>query len=164
MIVISDTSPICYLLLIEQIELLPQLYTEILIPTIVQQELSHPRSPLIVQNWINNPPKWLVVRGVNVVDNSNLDGLDAGEQAAIILAEEQKADLLIVDDALGRKIAHSRGLKVTGLLGVLNEAAQQNLIDLPTVIDRLQQTTFRASSQLIQLLLTANSQPIPPEG
>lgn len=163
MIVISDTSPICYLLLIGEIELLPQLYREILIPTIVQQELSHPRSPLIVRTWIDNSPEWLVIHSVNVIDNSNLDGLDAGEKASIILAEQQKADLLIIDDGLGRKIACSRGLKVTGLLGVLNEAAQQNLIDLPTVIDRLQQTTFRASSQLIQLVLTAKSGQIPPE-
>ena len=66
------------------------------------------------------------------------------------------ADLLIIDDALGRKIALSRRLKITGLLGVLNEAAKRNIIDLPDVIERLQKTTFRVSPKLLKLLLEAN--------
>ena len=64
MIVISDTSPICYLLLIGEIELLSQLYGQVLIPKIVQQELSNERSPTIVQNWIKNPPNWLRIETV----------------------------------------------------------------------------------------------------
>ncbi|MBD2772450.1 DUF3368 domain-containing protein [Iningainema tapete] len=54
---------------------------------------------------------------------------------------------------LGRQIAQARGLRVTGLLGVLDEAGRQNLLDFPDSINRLQQTTFRASSKLIQVLL-----------
>lgn len=83
----------------------------------------------------------------------DLQGLDPGEKAAIILAKIQGADLVIIDDGLGRKIARSRGLKITGLLGVLNEAAQQNLVDFPDAIARLQQTSFFASEHLIQSLL-----------
>jgi predicted nucleic acid-binding protein len=156
MIVIADTSPICYLLLIDEIEVLPKLYGKVLITTIIQQELSHPNSPSLVQKWIDNPPKWLVVQQVNVPRDMNLDVLDKGEQTAIILAEELEADLLIIDDALGRKIALSRGVKITGLLGVLNEAAKRNVIDLPDVIERLQKTTFRASSKLLKFVLEAN--------
>lgn len=156
MIVVSDTSPICYLLLIGEIDLLPKLYTQVLIPSIVQQELSHQKSPIIVQNWINNPPEWLIVQTVNIPVDSDLEVLDKGEQAAIILAEQQKADLVILDDALGRKLARSRGLRVTGLLGVLDEGANQNLVDFPNAISRLQQTTFRASHTLINLLLSKN--------
>lgn len=156
MIVISDTSAICYLLLLNEIEVLPKLYGQIIITTIIQQELSHPSSPTRVQNWINNPPKWLEIDYIDVPRDSSLDVLDIGEQTAIILAEHKAADLLIIDDALGRKIALSRGLKITGLLGVLNEAAKGGLLDLPDVINRLQKTTFRASSKLLQLLLEAN--------
>jgi predicted nucleic acid-binding protein len=156
MIVISDTSAICYLLLLNEIEVLPKLYGKIIITTIIQQELSHPSSPTPVQNWINNPPKWLEIDYIDVPRDSSLDVLDIGEQTAIILAEDKAADLLIIDDALGRKIALSRGLKITGLLGVLNEAAKGGLLDLPDVINRLQKTTFRASSKLLQLLLEAN--------
>lgn len=48
MIVVSDTSPICYLLLIGEIDLLPQLYGQMLIPQVVQQELADERSPFLV--------------------------------------------------------------------------------------------------------------------
>ncbi len=83
----------------------------------------------------------------------DLDALDPGERAAIVLAEQQGANLIIIDDSLGRQVAQSFGLRVTGLLGVLDEAARQNLVDFPKAISRLQETTFRASSQLIQSLL-----------
>lgn len=152
-VVVSDTSAICYLVLIEAIELLPQLYNQIFIPSIVQQELSNTRSPVIVQNWINNPPEWLIIQTVDISIEPDLEGIDVGEKAAIILAKNLGADLIILDDALGRKVAQNRGLRVTGLMGVLDEAAKQNLIDLPLIIARLQQTSFRVSSKLIQILL-----------
>ena len=153
MIVVSDTSPICYLLLIGEIELLPQLYNEVLIPKIIQQELSHIKSPSVVKNWIDTPPDWLVIQSVAPCFDRDLEILDSGERAAIILAEQQEANLVIVDDALGRKIARARGLRVTGLLGVLDEAAKRNLVDFPTAINRLQKTTFRVSAMLIESLL-----------
>lgn len=153
MIVISDTSPICYLLLIGEIELLCQLYGQVMIPKTVAQELSDNKAPAVVQKWIKNPPSWLRIETVIYSDDPDLEGLDSGEKAAILLAERQGADLVIIDDGLGRKIARSRGLKITGLLGVLNEAAQQNIVDFPDTIARLQQTTFFASDQLIQSLL-----------
>ncbi|GAA6618043.1 DUF3368 domain-containing protein [Scytonema sp. NUACC26] len=153
MIVVSDTSPICYLLLIGKIDVLHQLYGQVLIPEIVRQELTDPRSPTIVQVWIETPPTWLIVQPVNTLSDENLKTLDPGERDAIVLAEQQKANLLIIDDLLGRQIAQFRGLRVTGLLGVLDEAARKNLLDFPESINCLQQTTFRVSPKLIQVLL-----------
>ena len=153
MIVVSDTSPICYLLLIGEIELLPQLYGQVLIPQTVQQELADERSPAVVQAWISQPPEWLVMQTVDVPSDSDLDKLDPGERAAIVLALARGANLVVIDDLLGRQVARSRQLRVTGLLGVLDEAARQNMVDFPGAIARLQQTTFRASSKLIQSLL-----------
>ncbi len=153
MIVVSDTSPICYLLLIGEIEILPQLYDQVLIPRIVQQELSHVKSPSVVQKWIENPPDWLIIKSVDSYFDRDLEVLDLGERAAIILAEQQEANLVIIDDALGRKIARSRSLRVTGLLGVLDEAAKRDLVDFPTAINLLQKTTFRVSGMLIESLL-----------
>lgn len=153
MLVVSDTSPICYLLLIGEIDLLPRLYHQISIPQVVQQELADDRSPTVVKNWINAPPDWLIVQNITVSEfDRNLQNLDAGEIAAILLAERVKADLLVIDDALGRKIARERGLRVTGLLGILDEAANRGLIDLPDAIARLKTTTFRASSSLLDSL------------
>lgn len=153
MIVVSDTSPICYLLLIGEIELLPQLYGKVLIPQTVQQELANERSPAVVQAWIGQPPEWLAIQTVNIPSDSDLANLDLGERAAIVLALATTADLIVIDDLLGRQVARLRQLRVTGLLGILDEAARQNLVDFPEAIARLQQTSFRASSQLIQSLL-----------
>ena len=153
MIVVSDTSPLCYLLLIDEIEVLPHLYGQILIPTTVYRELADPKSPPLIRDWLQQVPEWLRVQLVELSSDINLDVLDRGEQDAILLAEQKGAELIIIDDLVGRQVAISRGLKVTGLLGVLDEAARQNLIDLPSAIFRLQQTSFRASSQLIQPLL-----------
>jgi len=154
MLVISDTSPICYLVLIGEIDLLYQIYTQVLIPQVVQEELLNEKSPIEVQNWINNPPHWLIIKNIDVsLSTKDLAVLDPGETAAILLAQQENASLIIIDDGLGRKIARDHGLKVTGLLGVLDQAASKNLIHLPSVISRLKRTTFRASSTLLDSLL-----------
>lgn len=153
MIVVADTSPICYLLLIGEIDLLNRLYEQVLIPQAVQYELSNEKAPNVVRDWINQPPQWLVVQPVDVPSENDLNDLDIGERAAITLAEQHGADLIVIDDLAGRKIAKSRKLIVTGVLGILDEAARQNLVNFPEAIARLQQTTFRASSKLIQSLL-----------
>ena len=152
MIIVCDASPICYLLLIGEIQLLPHLYGKVLIPQVIQNELADERSPTVVQGWISQPPKWLVIQTVDVVSDSALDNLDSGERDAIMLVVP-RADLIIIDDLLARQMASSLHLRVTGLLGVLDEAGRQKLVDFSGAIARLQQTTFRASSKLIQSLL-----------
>jgi predicted nucleic acid-binding protein len=153
MMVVSDASPICYLLLIGEIKLLTQLYCQVLISSVVQRELSHERSPHLVQNWINNPPPWLIIESVNIMSEQDLEALDASEKSAIILAEQRKANLIIIDDGLGRDIARFRGLRVTGLLGVLDEAAKWKLVDFSQAITFLKTTIFSAAIKLLQSLL-----------
>lgn len=92
-----------------------------------------------------------MIQTVDVASDGDLDKLDRGERAAIMLVAIG-ADLIVIDDLLGRQMASSLHL-ITGLLGVLDEAARRKLVDFLGVIARLQQTTFRASSKLIQLLL-----------
>ena len=154
MIVVSDTSPICYLVLIEAIDLLPQLYGQVIIPQAVCFELGASGAPPVLQEWINNPPAWLIVQSVEVVNDESLTSLDLGERHAISLAEKLKADLIILDEREARKVAASKDLKVIGLLGVLYQAALRDLIDLAESSERLRKTNFRASSSLLDLLLT----------
>ena len=79
--------------------------------------------------------------------------LDEGEQEAILLAQELEADLLLIDDKDGRLEATRRNIAVVGTLGVLDKAADKDLLDLPETLARLQQTSFRASAELIRSLL-----------
>jgi predicted nucleic acid-binding protein len=111
-----------------------------------------PDAPPILQEWIANPPSWLTIQPVPVLDTT-LHGLDPGEQAAITLAQTLSADLLIIDERLGRQIAEERGIAIIGTLGILDDAANQGLINLAEAIAQLQQTNFRVSRRIIQALL-----------
>jgi predicted nucleic acid-binding protein len=152
MIVVSDTSPINYLLLIDQIDLLPRLFQQIIIPDVVRNEMLDPSAPIVLQQWIANPPPWLTVQVVSELDEI-LNSLDPGEQAAIPLAQTLPADLLIIDERSGRRIASERGIPIIGTLGILDDAASQGLIELADAIARLQRTNFRISRRIIQTLL-----------
>jgi predicted nucleic acid-binding protein len=154
MIIISDTSPLCYLILIDCIEVLPVLYKNVIIPQAVYQELQAEATPKAVKEWIQNHPDWLIIKNITNASDSELDKLDKGEREAIILAEEVNADLLILDDKLARTIATQRSLKIIGLLGILIDAARNNLIDLPTKINELQQTSFFVSPKLLESILS----------
>ena len=153
MIVVSDTSPICYLVLLDLIDLLPRLYGRILIPEWVQVELAAAKAPETVQAWIAKPPDWLEVQTAVVQDSEQLTALDRGEREAIALAQSLKADLVLLDDLAGRRMARELGLEVVGLLGVLQLAARRGLIDLPDAVERLRRTNFRVSEQLLKRLL-----------
>jgi len=132
MIIVSDTSPICYLLLIDQINVLYHLYKNVIIPQTVANELRASESPSVVKSLIAKPPRWLKIQSVKSSKNVKPEKLDPGEQEAILLAEQLKADLVILDDKAARCIAVERGLKIIGLLGILKDAARAGLLDLET--------------------------------
>ena len=64
MIVVADTSPVNYLVLIDEIDLLPQLFGTVVMPEAVWKELQAERSPLVVKNWISTNPSWIDVQQV----------------------------------------------------------------------------------------------------
>jgi predicted nucleic acid-binding protein len=119
MIVISNTSPISNLAAIGHLELLQQLYSNIIIPPAVYQELinSSDTAPatLAVQtlSWIQTQPV-----SDRVLLETLQSNLDPGEAEAITLAVEIHADRLIIDERRGRNEAIRLGLQVTGLLGI----------------------------------------------
>ena len=111
MIVVSDTTPLNYLVLIEAIDLLPKLFNEVYVPAAVIRELSHASTPDRVRSWAARPPKWLTVRS----PSSHLPStakLDAGEADAISLAKEICAPAILIDEKLGRSVAMAEGLVV----------------------------------------------------
>ena len=133
MIVVADSSPLHYLILIEQVELLRQYFSEVLIPKEVIAELNAPATPLVVSQWLAKAPPWLTAVSVSAEEIGRVSAsLDPGERAAIALAETARADLLLIDDRAGREEARRRGLRFTGLLGILRRAADHGLIDVLT--------------------------------
>jgi predicted nucleic acid-binding protein len=153
MIVVADTSPINYFLLIEEIDILTKMYGTVVIPETVREELLRPPAPEVVRAWISQAPSWLDVRTPVHEPDASLAKLDAGERDAIVLASELHADQLIVDDREGRRHAEQRGIPVMGTLGVLREAANLGLLNLQTALVRLQTTSFYVAPEVIRRLL-----------
>jgi predicted nucleic acid-binding protein len=150
MIVVADTSPLNYLILLGHAELLPRLYGEVLIPEAVALELLASEAPQNVREWISVPPSWLAVIPIGEEDLAKVTKqLDPGERAAIALAEHLRADVLLMDDAIGRSEARRRSFQVTGTLGVLRAAAELQLIDVRDVIERLRATSFYVDEELL---------------
>ena len=150
-LVIADTGPINYLVQIGHIELLPRMFESVALPIAVQAELSNFLAPLPVRRWITSPPAWLEIH-----DTTGLplvSGLDEGETAAIALAESLHADLLLIDERDGFRVAKRRGLRVTGTLGLLDLAAERDLVDFSEAIRRLALTSFRRPETVLKTLL-----------
>ena len=118
-LVIADTGPINYLLLIGHIEILPALFEKVILPSAVKDELVDRDTPSLVRKWIADPPFWVDVRQTASLTNASMAELGAGETAAITLAAELHADLLLMDDRRGVIAALERGLTVTGTMGLL---------------------------------------------
>jgi predicted nucleic acid-binding protein len=145
MIVVSDTSPLNYLILIDEIDVLPGLFANVLVPPTVLSELADQRAPQKVRDWASSPPIWLAVRAPLIEAPSKLH---PGEAAAIALAIEVRADFLLIDEREGTRIATERGLVPLGLVAVLLLARERGLIDLRRAVQRLRATSFRAVPQV----------------
>ena len=151
MIVVADTGPLHYLILLDHADLLHRFYGEVVIPDVVATELSVASAPNAVRDWISRPPKWLSVVTVEAERMEDVtDELDLGERAAIALAGAIQAKLLLIDEAAGRAEARRRNLRVTGTLGVLRAAAELGLVDVPELIVRLRATSFYADDALLK--------------
>lgn len=149
-VVVADTSPLNYLIQIKCDHVLPALYERVLVPTAVVDELHHPKAVAAVQTWLTRVPSWLVVRDVTEDTEAQLVRLDSGERQAIQLAKRERADLLLIDEKLGVRIAREQGLAVTGTLGVLLQAAQRGLIDIEQALADLRTTDFRCSDRIFE--------------
>jgi len=152
MIVVADTSPINYLVLIGQQDILPALFGRVIIPQAVFEELQRDSAPSIVRDWVAGSPGWLEVQPSPAVEDASLAKLHAGEREAILLVEQLHGDLLLIDERKGRRIAASRNIAVLGTVGILEQAALRGLIDLPETLARLQETSIRVPDELIQRL------------
>jgi predicted nucleic acid-binding protein len=147
MLVVADSSPLVILVNIGQISVLPTLFGEVAIPSQVAAELRANNRPVAVREFIATGPRWLVERTPKAIEP--IAALHAGELAAISLARELKADLLLIDEMRGRKAAAERNIPLTGTIGVLEFAADRGLLDLATAFEAVKQTDFWISDALL---------------
>ncbi len=144
MIIISDTTPLHYLVLIEKETILPELFDEIVIPEAVAAEMKHVRTPPAVRRFIDAPPEWVRIEAVTSTSLlQNISGLGAGETQAIAMALEKNADAVLMDDRKAIRRAREMNLTVLTTLALLELASIKELIDLPQILDDLAQTNFR---------------------
>lgn len=154
MIAVSDTSPLCYLALIGEGNLLPVLFDEVWIPPAVAMELAQAETPHVVRAWLEARPAWL--RLAAAPDTSALPvtpRLHFGEKQSIALCMTLKPDFVLLDDRAARKVARELGLPMMGTLAVLQVASRRGYIDLPSALARLARTSFRATPELLRNLL-----------
>lgn len=130
MIVVSDTSALTALFLIQKLELLPDLYGSVIIPTTVMQELLLLETNLGYDLTIIKSAAWLLT--IPIKDEPLFQKyrrvLDEGESQALVLVKEFAADLLLIDEMRGRAIAKSQGIPHTGVLGILLSAKSKGLL------------------------------------
>ncbi len=152
MLVVADSSPFIGLIKIETINVLPRLYGSVVIPPEVAAELSNVRRPSEVRQFIASQPSWLSIRAPSTVEQ--IVGIDDGERAAISLARELAADVLLIDEATGRDAAIARNIRTLRTTALLLDAANAGVLpDLKTAFDRLRATNFRVKSDILDGLL-----------
>ncbi len=156
MIVVSNASPLAALSFIHQVELLRQLYAAVWVPAAVWDEVAvaggdQPgRGGVLQASWIERH----AVTDRQLV-TALLQDLGPGESEAIALAVQVKADLLIMDERLGRRTARHLGLNVIGVVGVLVEAKRRGLVSrVKLYLDQLRDIAgFRISDELYNRVL-----------
>jgi len=159
MIVISDTTAISNLVRIGEIRLLRILYGKILIPKAVYEELL-----VLAQRGIDilSILNQELFDGIEVEENDLLQELsvelDKGEAEAIILAIEKNADLLLIDELKGRKIATEKSIPIIGTLGILINAKKNNLItSVKDKMDNLRSIGFWINQNLYDRIVQLES-------
>ena len=146
-LVVSDASPIRYLVVIDAVSILPQLFSKVIIPQhVIATELQAQRTPPKVRQWATNPPPWVEIRTPAKPQNLNLH---QGEELAIALALEFGTPILL-DEREARDVAQRKGLLVIGTIGLLELAASKNLISLADSLQELQKTNMRVHPSLIR--------------
>ena len=155
--VVADTSPLRYLILIAHDHLLPALFGQVHVPTGVLAELAHPSAPAAVRAWATAAPTWITVHAA--VPPVGEAGLGRGEAEALGLALATRPSLLLVDDRAARMAARRYGLAIAGTLAVLTLAADEGLVQLADAVTRLRHTNFRADEALLRRVLNRDADP-----
>ena len=150
--VVSNSSPLIFLSAIGMLDLLKAEFGEILVPEAVYDEVTS--NELKGSNEVKHA-EWIKVQAVKKIEAlSFMPMLDRGEESAIILAIEQDADLVLLDDPAGRRAAMMQGLNVMGTLGFLKVMHRKGRIkNFKDVLGGLQKNGFWMGADLYNRML-----------
>ena len=155
MTVVTNAGPLIALARIRQLPLLPALYGEVVMPPAVREEVLQSDARREGTATLQRA-EWLQTRSVSdrIAVALLRDRLDAGESEAIVLALQLDADVVLMDEARGRRVAAARGIVLTGTLGTLLLAKEEGLIDrVAPHLARLQEEGFYMSETLYEKVL-----------
>lgn len=144
--VISNSSPLIALSEIGKLNLLNELFGEVIVPDAVEKEVYGEKPS----------PKWIKVSSVTQRLASHIleSGLGPGESEAVCLSMEIDADILILDDLNARRVAEKLEINITGTLGILLLAKEKNLIkSIKPLMEELVKGDFRISDELYEDML-----------
>jgi uncharacterized protein len=156
-IIISDSGPLIALALVDLIKSAPKIIGEIVVPETVYNEciydLTKPGAKIIKkaladhQITLHHVPHSILLTELTSI-------LDQGEAEAIMLYKEIGADLLLIDEVKGRKVAEKQNISITGTVAVLLKAKEKGIRPLvKPMIDKLLQHNYRLSKALITTIL-----------
>lgn len=159
MIVVSDTTPLISLLKIDRISLLENLFGQVLIPQAVFNELTADERFKLEAEQIRRK-HFIKVKAVKNPESASIlkraTGLDQGESEAIILTDEQNADVLLMDEAKGRAVSFQMGFKIMGTIGILIAAYEENELtgdEVRKCVEGLQKAGRHIGQKYYQMLL-----------
>lgn len=147
--ILSDTSCLILLEKIGELDLLHEVFGEIVITQTVADEYGLPL------------PVWMSVQNPNNQNYQKIleTSVDKGEASAIALAVELADCLLIIDDLKGRNLAQTLGIKITGTFGVILEAKLSGKISsVKPLLTKIKQTDFHFSTQIEKQILKKASE------
>jgi hypothetical protein len=143
MITVSDTTPLRYLIEIEEVGIIETLFGQVVIPEKVAEELQRPKTPQKVKDWMQSLPAWLEVRKADTSLFTPQKKINDEEREAFALALELKADTVLLDDKDALVEAKRLYLQTVSLFTLLERAAARDLIDLPQAVAKMRTTSFR---------------------
>lgn len=157
MLVVSNTTPVISLLKINMLELMETMFSRIIIPQAVYNELIahhslHDEADKIIKCKFIKIERVENEFAVKLLQKQLNLGL--GESESILLADTLKANLLIIDERKGRNIAKDMGLQITGTLGILLEAKNQKYIGkIEPLLNQLMESNIRIGEKLYDEIL-----------
>lgn len=159
MIVVSDTTPLISLLKIGRLDLLEKLFGNVLIPQAVYKELTVDERFKLEAEQLKQK-EFITIRSVKNPGSVSIlkraTGLDQGESEAIVLTDEVKAELLLMDEAKGRTVSNKMGFRIMGTIGVLMAAYEEHELtsdEVKECVSGLQRAGRHIGQRHYQMLL-----------